>query len=102
MSSANTKSHEPEFTKEDHAADAALKAAAEAIVRDSDSAAEIQKRLATELRHPYGAAISVMDEPTDNDGRIAKVLVQALGGLTLKNGRPVMMMLHGRCGTISL
>jgi len=85
----------------DNMTDAELKEAARMIVRASSSEAEVRERIARELQYPYGIAVT-SHLPTDAVGRQARGIVSTLGGLTLRNGAMVMVMLQGHDGTISL
>ena len=80
--------------------DAELKVAAIDIVRTSIDEDEVKRRLKSELNYPYSIAIT-SHQPTDDAGREARAIVRALGGLTLKSGAMVMVMMHGHRDTIS-
>lgn len=79
--------------------DSAIKIAVRAIVRDSSSDEEIERRIASELDYPYRVGIDSLT-PTDEIGRQAQVIVEALGGLTRKDGAMVMLMIHGPGGNV--
>jgi len=81
--------------------DTELKSEARRIVSTSSSEDEVRQRLATELAYPYGIAIT-SQVPTDEAGFGARGLVCALGGLVLRNGAMVMVMMHGHDGIINL
>lgn len=79
--------------------DAEVKVAAKYIVSSSFSEEEAQQRLCDELGYPYSARIHT-SIPEDSTGREARVLVQALGGLVMKNGAMAMVMMRGHDGII--
>ncbi len=81
--------------------DAEIKAAAQTIVRSSETEDEVKRRIAAELDYPYSITIT-SHNPTDDVGRQARTIVRALGGLVLKNGAMVMVMIHGHDSVIRL
>ena len=82
--------------------DEEIKAAVRGIVRTSSDDEEIVRRIKSELGCPYGAAITP-HVPSDDTGRTARSIVQALGGLVRKDGAMVMLMMHGpRGNTVSV
>jgi len=85
----------------DDMTDSEIKAAARHIITSSSSEAEVEQRLRDELEYPYSIALHTT-VPDDSDGREARALVRALGGLVMKSGAMAMVMMHGHRGTIHL
>ena len=78
---------------------AELEVAVKQIIQTSSSEDEVKKRLASELQYPYSIAIT-SHIPTDGVGQSARAIAQGLGGLTMKNGAMVMVMMFGRGGEV--
>jgi hypothetical protein len=85
----------------DDMTDAEIKSAARTIVATSSSEDEVRRRLLDEIGYPYTVALHTC-VPSDEAGREARVLVQGLGGLVMRNGAMAMAMMHGHDGVISL
>ncbi len=74
---------------------AELKTAATQIIKTSSSEDEIKQRLVSELNYPYSIAIT-SQVPSNKTGLQARNLASLLGGLTMRNGAMVMVMMHGK------
>jgi hypothetical protein len=66
------------------------------IVNSSDSA-EVARRFRDELGCPYTPCMNVM-EMKSSTSHEARDLCLALGGVALKTGQPIMLMVHGPDG----
>jgi hypothetical protein len=81
--------------------DAEIEVAARHIISSSSSEAEVLRRLRDELGYPYSIALHTTI-PDDTTGREARELVRGLGGLVMRNGAMVMVMMSGHNGVINL
>lgn len=81
--------------------DSEIKEAVKQIVITSSSEDEVRSRVADELGYPYGISMHT-HVPEGDVGMEGKEILEGLGGLVLKNGAMVMVMIHGHNGTISL
>jgi hypothetical protein len=83
--------------------DETVKETARRIIRNSISKEEVEHKMHQEMPgYPGGMALT-SHKATDELSENARSIVQALGGLTFKDGSMVMAMIHGpRGNTISL
>jgi hypothetical protein len=74
-----------------------IKAALRYIIETSDTEDEIKRRIKEEFHYPYEPSLNSLAALTALEGQ-AKMLCQAMGGLTMKNGTLVQLMIwspHG-------
>lgn len=77
--------------------DEEIKAALRHIVTTSESEDEIKRRVKEEFRCPYEPSLNSLTALTAVGGE-AKMLCQAMGGLTMKNGTLVQLMIFSPRG----
>lgn len=74
-----------------------IKAALRHIITTSESEEEIKQRVKEEFHCPYEPSLHSLTALTAAAGE-AKMLCQAMGGLTMKNGTLVQLMIWGPDG----